>query len=233
MSEQQDKNNSLKDKFTKKPNMPKNPFNFYWIYGIIAVALIAMQMMNFNSPLIEVQQDEFYNNMLKQHHVSKIVVIPNEQVAEIYINREDLNQDEFKKEGLDKHPNGPHYKMKILDVASFKTDLDKVQGDTTYFPANVKKLYPITEVRTSWSDQLSWILPIVLMVVIWIIIMRRMGGGAGGGQIFNIGKSKATLFDKDSNVNITFNDVAGLEGAKVEIKEIVDFLKSSFGSKNT
>jgi cell division protease FtsH len=226
MSEQQDKNNSLKDKFTKKPNMPKNPFNFYWIYGIIAVALIAMQMMNFNSPLIEVQQDEFYNNMLKQHHVSKIVVIPNEQVAEIYINREDLTQDEFKKEGLDKHPNGPHYKMKILDVASFKTDLDKVQGDTAYFPATVKKIYPITEVRTSWSDQLSWILPIVLMVVIWIIIMRRMGGGAGGGQIFNIGKSKATLFDKDSNVNITFNDVAGLEGAKVEIKEIVDFLKS-------
>ncbi len=226
MSEQPDKSNSLKDKFSKKPNMPKNPFNFYWIYGIIAVALIAMQMMNFNSPLIEVQQDEFYNNMLKQHHVSKIVVIPNEQVAEIYINREDLTQDEFKKEGLDKHPNGPHYKMKILDVASFKTDLDRVQGDTAYFPATVKKIYPITEVRTSWSDQLSWILPIVLMVVIWIIIMRRMGGGAGGGQIFNIGKSKATLFDKDSNVNITFNDVAGLEGAKVEIKEIVDFLKS-------
>ncbi len=227
MSEQPEKNNSsLKDKFSKKPNMPKNPFNFYWIYGIIAVALIAMQMMNFNNPLKEVQQDEFYNDMLKQHHVSKIVVIPNEQIAEIYINRDNLELPQYKKDGLDKHPNGPHYKMKILDVASFKTDLDKVQGDTTYFPANVKKIYPITEMRTSWSDQLSWILPIVLMVVIWIIIMRRMGGGAGGGQIFNIGKSKATLFDKDSNVNINFNDVAGLEGAKIEIKEIVDFLKS-------
>lgn len=227
MSEQPEKNNSsLKDKFSKKPNMPNNPFNFYWIYGIIAVALIAMQVMNFNSPLKEVQQDEFFNDMLKQHHVSKIVVIPNEQLAEIYIDRPSLELDQYKKEGLDKHPNGPHYKMKILDVASFKTDLDKVQNDTTFFPANVKKIYPITEVRTSWSDQLGWILPIALMVIIWIVIMRRMGGGAGGGQIFNIGKSKATLFDKDSNVNINFNDVAGLEGAKVEIKEIVDFLKS-------
>jgi cell division protease FtsH len=227
MSEQPEKNNSsLKDKFSKKPNMPKNPFNFYWIYGIIAIALIAMQMMNVNSPLKEVQQDEFFNDMLKQHHVSKIVVIPNEQVAEIYIDRTYLELPQYKKEGLDKHPNGPHFKMKILDVASFKTDLDKIQGDTTYFPANVKKIYPITEMRTNWSDQLSWILPIVLMVIIWIIIMRRMGGGAGGGQIFNIGRSKATLFDKDSNVNINFNDVAGLEGAKMEIKEIVDFLKS-------
>src|SRR4051812_42121821 len=75
-------------------------------------------------------------------------------------------------------------------------------------------------------DSLGWFLPVVFMVIIWIIIMRRLGGGAGGGQIFNIGKSKATLFDKDTNVNITFNDVAGLEGAKVEIKEIVDFLKN-------
>jgi cell division protease FtsH len=217
---EENKNRNL---FSKKSNLPKNPFNFYWIYGIIAVALIALQTMNFGGTLKEVQQDVLFNQILKRHHVAKIVVVPNEQIAEIYIERDSLSLPQYKKDGLDKHPNGPHYKMKILDVASFKADLTEAQTD--FLPTD-KKIFPISEVRTSWTDQLSWLLPIVLMIVVWIIIMRRMGGGAGGGQIFNIGKSKATLFDKDSNVSITFNDVAGLEGAKMEIKEIVDFLKN-------
>jgi cell division protease FtsH len=215
--------NKNKNPFSKKNNLPKNPFNFYWIYGIIAVGLIALQTMNFSGSLKEVQQDVLFNQILKRHHVAKIVVVPNEQIAEIYIERDSLSLPQYVKDGLDKHPNGPHYKMKILDVASFKADLTEAQKD--FLPTD-KKIFPISEIRTNWTDQLSWLLPIVLMIVVWIIIMRRMGGGAGGGQIFNIGKSKATLFDKDSNVNITFNDVAGLEGAKMEIKEIVDFLKN-------
>ncbi len=218
----EDKGSSLKSKFPKKPNLSKNPFNFYWIYGIIAVALIAMEMMNFSSPLKEVKSSDFFESMLKVHHVARVVVIPNQQIAEIYINRTNLSLPQYVKEGLDKHPNGPHYKMKILSVESFKADLNEAQKE--FVPE--EKIYPESDQRTSWTDQLSWILPIVIMVVIWIFIMRRMGGGAGGGQIFNIGKSKATLFDKDSNVNINFNDVAGLEGAKMEIKEIVDFLKN-------
>lgn len=218
----EEKGSSLKSKFPKKPNLPKNPFNFYWIYGIIAVALIAMQLMNFSSPLKEVQSSDFFEGMLKKHHVTRIVVVPNQQVAEIFINRDSLKLPRYVKEGLEKHPAGPHFKMKILSVEDFSKNLEKAQQD--FLPNEV--IYPESDPRSSWTDQLGWILPIVLMVVIWIIIMRRMGGGAGGGQIFNIGKSKATLFDKDSNVNITFNDVAGLEGAKIEIKEIVDFLKS-------
>ena len=211
-----------KDGLPKKPKLPKNGFNFYWIYGIIAVALIAMQVMNFSSPLKEVKSSEFFDSMLKQHHVLRIVVVPNENFAEIFIARDYLKLPQYAKDGLDKHPAGPHYKMKILSVESFKADLTEAQKD---FAPN-EKVYPESDPRTSWTDQLSWVLPIVLMVVIWIIIMRRMGGGGGAGQIFNIGKSKATLFDKDTNVNITFNDVAGLEGAKIEIKEIVDFLKN-------
>jgi cell division protease FtsH len=92
-----------------------------------------------------------------------------------------------------------------------------------------KWIYPKSIEETNWmSDQLPWILPILIMVVLWVVMMRRMGGGSGGGpgQIFNIGKSRATLFDKDTNVNITFNDVAGLDAAKLEIMEIVDFLKN-------
>jgi ATP-dependent metalloprotease FtsH len=217
------KKDEKRNPFQNKMKTPKNPFNFYWIYGIIAVALIALQTMNFGGTLKEIQQDTFYNDVLKKHHVSKIVVIPNEQIAEIYIERDSLALAQYAKDALDKHPNGPHYKMKILDVTSFKADLNEAQKD---FPVGAKRIFPISEIRTNWTDQLSWLLPIVLMIVVWVIIMRRMGGGAGGPQIFNIGKSKATLFDKDSNVNITFNDVAGLEGAKVEIKEIVDFLKN-------
>jgi len=215
--------NPLKGKFPKKPILPKNPFNFYWIYGIIAVALIALQMMNFNSPVKDINSSNFFESMLKRHHVTRVVVIPNQQIAEIYINRDSLKQPQYVKDGLDKHPAGPHYKMKILSVESFKADLNDAQKE--FLPE--QKIYPESDPRSSWTDQLWTILPIVLIVVVWIIIMRRMGGGgAGGGQIFNIGKSKATLFDKDSNVNINFNDVAGLEGAKMEIKEIVDFLKN-------
>ena len=220
--EGQEQPGNKKDGLPKKPKLPKNGFNFYWIYGIIAVALIAMQVMNFSSPLKEVKSSEFFDSMLKQHHVMRIVVVPNENFAEIFIARDYLKLPQYAKDGLDKHPAGPHYKMKILSVESFKADLTEAQKD---FAPN-EKVYPESDPRTSWTDQLSWVLPIVLMVVIWIIIMRRMGGGGGAGQIFNIGKSKATLFDKDTNVNITFNDVAGLEGAKIEIKEIVDFLKN-------
>ncbi len=217
------KGSSLKDKFSKKSGFPKTPFNFYWIYGIIAVALIAMQTMNFGAPLHPVEQDEFFNDMLKQHHVSKIVVIPNEQIAEITIAEESQSLPQYEKYKLSQRPAGPHFKMKILDVTSFKSDINEAQKD---FSETDKKIFPISEIRTSWTESIGWLLPIILMVVIWVIIMRRMGGGAGGGQIFNIGKSKAKLFDKDSNVKVNFKDVAGLEGAKEEVMEIVDFLKS-------
>ncbi|MDQ3046177.1 MAG: ATP-dependent zinc metalloprotease FtsH [Bacteroidota bacterium] len=223
MSEdKQPENKNLKDKFPKKPNLPKSPFSFYWIYGIIAVALIGFQLMNYSGGLAEVKSSDFFENMLKQHHVKTIVVVPNEQVAEITIDQKFIALPQYAKLDLDKKTKGPHFKMKILSVESFKADLTEAQKD--FLPQD--RVYPESDPRTGWMESLSWILPIVLMVVIWIIIMRRMGGGAGGGQIFNIGKSKATLFDKDTNVNITFNDVAGLEGAKIEIKEIVDFLKN-------
>lgn len=220
MSDQktEQENNNQKDKFPKRPNLPKTPFNFYWIYAIIAVGLIAFQLLTMRGSLKDVSSTEFFEKMIKQHDVSRIVVI-NDNVAEISI----------RKDALDHYPedhlkgDGPHYKMKILSAQTFKDDLDVAEKDFT----PDQKIYPEKESRTDLYDALGWVLPIALMVVIWIVIMRRMGGGSGGaGQIFNIGKSRAQLFDKDTNVNITFNDVAGLEGAKIEIKEIVDFLKN-------
>lgn len=225
MSEQEkptENNSSDKSKFPKKPTMPKNPFNFYWIYGIIAVAFIVMQVF-FTSPSLEEKStNEFIETMLKQHHVTKIVIIPSENTAEITIGKEYLKLPQYASDNLEKKKDGPHYKVKIASVDKFEERIKEAQKD---FAPN-QRIDAVSENRTSWTDTLGWLIPIALMIVIWIIIMRRMGGGAGGGQIFNIGKSKATLFDKNTNVNITFNDVAGLEGAKVEIKEIVDFLKN-------
>ncbi|MGZ4034275.1 MAG: ATP-dependent zinc metalloprotease FtsH [Bacteroidia bacterium] len=224
MNEQEkETDNNPKNKFPKKPNMPKNSFNFYWIYGLIVVGLIAMETMNsWGGGLKEKTTTEFIETMLKQHHVSKIVIIPADNVAEITIGKDFLQLPQYSKDELARHPNGPHYKVKISDVTTFNARLTEAQKD---FPPS-QRIDAENENRTNWTDALSWLIPIILMVILWIFIMRRMGGGSGGGQIFNIGKSKATLFDKNTNVNITFNDVAGLEGAKIEIKEIVDFLKN-------
>ncbi|MCX6296447.1 MAG: ATP-dependent zinc metalloprotease FtsH [Bacteroidetes bacterium] len=202
--------------------MPKNPFNFYWIYGIIAVGIIAMQVFNYTPSLKEKSTNDFIETMLKQHHVAKIVIIPSEKFAEITIKKDYLKLPQYAADKLELHKDGPHYKVRISTEDNFNLRINEAQKD--FLPND--RIDAESENRTSWGDTLGWLLPIVLMIVVWIFIMRRMGGGGGGGQIFNIGKSKATLFDKNTNVNITFNDVAGLEGAKIEIKEIVDFLKN-------
>jgi cell division protease FtsH len=221
--EQKQENKTPKDKFPKKPNFPKNSFNFYWIYGIIAAVLIGIQFMSTAGATKEKNTTDFIETMLKQHHVVKIVAIPTENIAEITIGKDFLKLPQYAKDGIDKHPAGPHYKIKISDVVSFNALLNEAQKD--FLPS--QRIYAENENRSGWSDYVGFLLPIAIMVILWIVIMRRMGGGGGGaGQIFNIGKSKATLFDKNTNVNITFNDVAGLEGAKIEIKEIVDFLKN-------
>src|ERR1043166_2914678 len=211
MSEQEKQpDNSQKNKFPKKPGMPRSPFNFYWIYGIIAVALIVVQLVYSSASVKEVSRNEFLENMLKQHHVVKIIAVPGEYMAEITIGKEYFKLPQYSSDKLENHPNGPHYKIKITDTQSLNEMLNEAEKD--FAPS--ERIYAEVENRTSWTEALGWVIPIALMIVIWIVIMRRMGGGAGGGQIFNIGKSKATLFDKNTNVNITFNDVAGLEGAK-------------------
>jgi cell division protease FtsH len=218
------KDNHPKDKkpsgLPKVPN-PKNKFNFYWIYGIIAVIFIALTFTNLGGNIKEVDWGEL-RVMLKDGDVDKIVVV-NREEAEIFLKKEALNDskyEEVKDQGYDN--SGPHYKHTIGSYDTFKEDVEKIQegiSDPVYLK-NVK--------RQNWSGEiLSWILPLGVLIVVWIVIMRMMSrGGAGGGQIFNIGKSKAQLYDKETAVNVNFTDVAGLEEAKVEVMEIVDFLKN-------
>lgn len=203
-------------------------FSIYWIYAIIFAVLIGFNFFNFSSTTASVDQG-YFQQMLKDGDVEKYVVISNRNIVKIYIKKASLSKYSDKLEkGVGKSTDaGPHMNFKIVSGDSFKDDMRKFYADNPEITKDVGSV----DTESDWfSKSLSFLLPILLFVGLWILLMRKMGGGAGGGAgpggIFNIGKSKATLFDKGTKVNITFADVAGLDEAKVEVMEIVDFLKS-------
>jgi cell division protease FtsH len=208
-----------------KPSGPK--FNLYWIYGIIASLLMLMLFFpNYNSPK-ETTMNKFLK-MVANEEVEKVIVV-NEKVAEIYLTKEALEQEKYKEKKQSKGLFGdenPHFQLEIGNYEVFNTYLQDAQKN---YGKETPKIFPENKTRQNFLLELFKLIgPILLIIIIFLFFMRRMGGGAGGGagsQIFNIGKSKAQLFDKDTQVNVTFNDVAGLEEAKVEVMEIVDFLK--------
>lgn len=212
------------DKSPKKG--PK--FNIYWVYAFIGIALLAMNFLDFRSQPQEISFQQFQLDYLQPRDVDKLVVV-NKKYVEVYIKKDKLNEPKYDKvaKGRFGAPNpGPHFQFSIGSEESFKADIDK--AETGVKPEERVNVYYVD--RQSWFEPVfQLLLPIILIIGLWILLMRKMGGPAGSsggpGGIFNIGKSKATLFDKGTRVNITFNDVAGLDEAKVEVMEIVDFLK--------
>ncbi len=212
------------------PNSPrKGPkFNIYWIYGLILLAIVAAQIYggNFNGVTAEHSFQDF-TEYLNKGQVAKLVVINNEHV-DVYLKPGSVPTPQGSKSPMIANPGdkGPAFNFKIGTVDRFGKDLDEAEKN---IPIDSRP--PVNyDTQGDYMQILkSFLIPVVLLVAMWFLIFRKIGaggGGPGGGGIFNIGKSKAQLFEKGTRVNITFNDVAGLDEAKVEVMEIVDFLKN-------
>jgi AFG3 family protein len=222
----------------QRPGMPGNDrkgpkkgprFNIYWIYGLFFAILIGLQFFtgNMGNSAKEMSFQDFKNQYLDKGVVEKLVVVNNSEV-EVYAKQNPQAAPVVKKPFASNSSNNPVITFRIGTVDQFEQNLKDAQVNT---PGG-QQVRVIYEPRGSLLNSIleSFLFPIILMVAVWFLIMRKMGGGAGsggaGGGIFNIGKSKAQLFEKGTRVNITFNDVAGLDEAKVEVMEIVDFLKN-------
>ena len=211
----------------KKINKPK--FNPYWIYGIVITVLLAMSMFGGDNNWQSISKTNIsdFERFLNQEDVAEVVVI-NQKMARVTLTQNALEKSVHKvvkKENLIGQQNiqGPHYEFEVGNLELFQRKLEQAEDNGINFK------YDFISVENRWMDVILGFLPIIIIIGIWIFLMRRMSGGAGGGaggQIFNIGKSKAKLFDQNTDVKTTFKEVAGLEGAKEEIQEIVDFLKN-------
>ncbi len=219
------------------PNKKKNRFNIYWIYGIVFIAMISYNLFrSVNSAGLETDQQKFYE-MLKQGDVEEIKTIRNKKIVRIYINKDSLNNKsaiysrllidkmDTRKYETAKKINAPQLYFSIIDDKTFSDQLGKFYEQNPTIQQVPDKPEDEGEL---FSQIISSLLPILLIGFLFFMMMRKVGpgGGGGGGGIFNIGKSKATLFEKGTKVNINFGDVAGLDEAKVEVMEIVDFLKN-------
>ncbi len=222
-----------------RPSGPEDPnqaprkgprFSIYWIYAIIFAVLIGLQLYGPLSPNSAEIDQQTFEAILKKGDIQEYKVISNRNLVRVTLKADSLKKYEtqLKNKGVSgKIPKeGPHMYLKIVSGDSFQDDMRKFYSENP----GLEKVGKAGAERDWFGGLLQFILPVLLFIGIWILLMRKMGGGAGGGGgpggIFSIGKSKATLFDKGTRVNITFADVAGLDEAKVEVMEIVDFLKN-------
>ncbi len=201
-------------------NRPK--FNIYWIYGIIIIIFLGIHFFSSQQHAVEISWYDFEKKILPKNETEALVVV-NKEIIEVYIQSGKINKSPYTEYmGNNKIPDaGPHFCIKI-PLTSFEK---RVEANPELF----KNISISWDTRKDvFSEVLSWLLPILILVAVWLFIFKRMSGAAGGGpgNIFSIGKSRAKVFDKEaSEVKTDFKDVAGLEEAKIEVTEIVEFLK--------
>lgn len=225
----EDTNNSQgSEKKSDKTIKPR--FNTNWIFAILAVGLILFQLF-FSGKTIQKATTNEIKEMIAYRDIDKLVVVNKEQ-ARIYLTKTAVESGRYPKlpkpsKGFGMSVPKADFSYNIGDISNFEPFILEAQKNAGYTEKEL--IYPdyITE-KNYMADILSWLLFPALLIILWLFLMKRMaGGGAGGaGGIFNVGKSRAQIFDKDNNVKLNFNDVAGLEEAKTEVMEIVDFLKN-------
>ena len=214
----------MSDNKPEKSGTPK--FKLYWVYGLAIVLILAFNVYQINANATEEIGFKEFSTYALEGDVQRVLVEKNSGTAQVYLKPEAIDEEQHSKakdNGASK--DRPAYTFKIGSVETFNDQLTAL-AEESEAAADIAVRY---EERTNIiGTVISYALPMLLILGLWLLIMRRMGGGAGGpgAQIFNIGKSKATLFDQNAKVNVTFADVAGLEEAKEEVVEVVDFLKN-------
>ena len=235
-------NNQKKSDGNKGNDKKKNPYLIYWIYAAIGIAIIGVQLFLGSNPTQKIQSQRTFLQLMEDGYVENVTLWRNvgrvdfklSDEGRVAINGGDYSGGDYDliKRVLEGSNNSfaasdPKLSFDIASVESFLKDFDKVNDDREkngFEPVS----YRVDEEHNYIGQIFSFLLPIIIIVAIWMFIFRRMSGGIGGrgNQMFNIGKSKAQVFEKGKGTDVTFKDVAGLKGAKEEVQEIVDFLKN-------
>ena len=214
-------------KNSNKKLINNNFNNQIWVVFLISI-FIYISFSFFSTKPITIDYNRF-QKMIRSHDIAKIVVIKNQEIIEISLKEEALlnsaYKDELESSSLINNTYGPHYRLEVSSIESFEKRYDDLTGSLG--KENSNEIEYLTESRTDiYSFLQTWGFTILILIGFWFLLRRMSAGGGPGGQIFNISKSKASLFDKESKVKLSFKDVAGLEEAKEEVKEIVEFLKN-------
>jgi len=208
------------------PNKPQRPNYQVWVIVILIAIIFGITYLNNSTNLVPVTMSRF-ENMLQSNDVKRVVLIRNQKYVEIYLKPEAVQNAKYKNELEGKNTfgigEGPHYKLNIGSVDSFLSQYKEINEN---LPKDQRVDYEVDDKNDITSIFMQWGFLFLVLFGFWFLMRRMTGGGGPGGQIFNIGKSKAALFDAENKVKITFDNVAGLDEAKEEVKEIVEFLKN-------